>query len=131
MAPIGLAVAAKSGDVLVAGSTDYDAGNFSGLAALADLIAAWSTGGGAYNTRTAALQSGAGASGAGLAAATVHNDASADRLTGGKANRDWLFANIAGAGPRDRVAGYRAPKGRHHHGVGAGGTAWVVDLATE
>jgi autotransporter-associated beta strand protein len=125
-----LVVAAKSGDILVAGTTDYDAGNGSGLSALADLIAAWSAGG-AYPARTASLQSGAGASGALLAAATVHNDASADRLTGGKANRDWLFANIAGAGPRDRVARYRAPKGRHHHGVGADRPSWVVDLAME
>ena len=57
-----LAVAAKSGDILVAGATDYDAGGGTGLAALADLIAAWSAPAGTYAARTAALQSGAGPS---------------------------------------------------------------------
>jgi Ca2+-binding RTX toxin-like protein len=125
-----LTVTAKSGDILVAGATDYDAGGGTGLAALADLIAAWSAPGGTYAARTAALQSGAGPSGARLSTATVHDDASPDRLTGGKPNRDWLFAHIAGAAPHDRVPGYHAPKRRRHHGVGDANAkpSWVVDV---
>lgn len=73
------------GNLLVAGTTDYD----TSTAALWAILAEWSVGG--YVSRVNHLRSGVGVPA--LNAATTHDDGRTDNLFGGP-QRDWFLANL-------------------------------------
>ena len=70
------------------------------LAALGDVMEQWTAAGPGYNARVTALAPL-------LNATTVHDDTSADQLTGGSAS-DWFFANTTGPGVLDVINGLQA-----------------------
>ncbi len=85
---------AKGDDILIAGSTDLDANETAQRAILAEWTSFLPSH--SYQARVANLRDGTGSGdrlngGFFLSAATVHDDATADLLTGGK-GRDWFIA---------------------------------------
>jgi hypothetical protein len=85
-------------DILIAGSTDFDAND----AALCAIMHEWTRCNVSYDNRIAHLKNGGGQNGqVRLNPATVDDDASQDRLTG-SSSRDWFFANLE-CGVRDKV----------------------------
>lgn len=85
-------------DILIGGTTAFDGDPF----ALAKLLVEWADPSKTLAKRVANLTDGSGGSAANggffLTAATVTNDTSSDRLTGGQ-DSDWFFADLT----RDRV----------------------------
>jgi Ca2+-binding RTX toxin-like protein len=78
-------------DLLIAGSTSYDVNT----RALLALLSEWKRTDTDYATRISHLRSGVGPSGSFmLTSTTVHEDTSADVLSGG-AGQDWFWANVA------------------------------------
>jgi hypothetical protein len=94
-------IGAAGDDILIGGSTDYDAND----AALDALMAEWSRSGVDYATRVAHLTNPAATGGVNgafrLTAATVHSDASPDKLNGGS-GMDLYFL-----GACDKLVGQR------------------------
>src|SRR5262249_62366801 len=87
-------------DILIAGTTDYDAN----LAALTDILAVWS-GGGSYADRVGRLVDDPGYAFS-LNAGTVHSNGGGNKLTGkkGAPTQDLYFANMAAGDLLDATA---------------------------
>jgi Ca2+-binding RTX toxin-like protein len=84
-------------DLLIAGTTSYD----TNTAALLALLSEWKRTDADYAIRISNLRNGGGNNGSfKLTSGTVHNDASADVLTGG-AGQDWFWASLAEITDRD------------------------------
>jgi hypothetical protein len=95
---------ASGGDLLIGGSTDFDSNN----AALMAILAEWQSNA-PYVVRMSHLTMGGGLNGMNklVADVTVHDDGTADSLTGGAALTpgalDWFFK-----GPQDTLSNYEA-----------------------
>jgi RTX calcium-binding nonapeptide repeat (4 copies) len=88
-------------DILIGGSSDYDAN----VAALLAVLKEWGRTDADYTTRVKHLNGtlSGGLNGSyRLTATTVHDDAAADSLFG-EAGTDWFFAQKKGPPPKDQV----------------------------
>jgi Ca2+-binding RTX toxin-like protein len=84
-------------DILIGGTTDYD----TNTSALLALMSEWQRTDADYTTRISHLRNGGGNNGTfKLNSTTVHDDATADVLTGG-AGKDWFWANLPEITDRD------------------------------